>query len=152
MVMVITFLTVTNIALGYGLALYVHKHFGTLTYQRKPKAIAAATSQPSAPAAVVAAVPVAAVPVAAVSVAENAPAAPPTPAPVVAETPAPPAPSEITAEAESIVTEIPGESAPVDEENVLAGIEEFRSQLAKMSGTTEQFADESQEELLGAAN
>jgi hypothetical protein len=147
MVMVITFLTVTNIALGYGLALYVHKHFGTLTYQRKPKAIAAATSQPSAPAAVVAAVPVAAV-----SVAENAPAAPPTPAPVVAETPAPPAPSEITAEAESIVTEIPGESAPVDEENVLAGIEEFRSQLAKMSGTTEQFADESQEELLGAAN
>jgi hypothetical protein len=144
MVMVITFLTLTNIAIGYGLAVYVHKHFGTLMYRRGAKAVAEVASPVAAPAVIVT---------------ETAPApdaaATPTAAPVtesvVAEAPAPPAPQEITAEAEPETAE----SDTVDEENVLAGIEEFRSQLAKMSEsseTAEQFVDESQQELVGAAN
>jgi type IV secretory pathway VirB10-like protein len=145
MVMVIAFLTLTNIALGYGLAVYVQKHFGTLMYRRKPKAVAAAISQVTAPGAVAAAP---------VSLSGEAPApvAPPAPAPVVVEAAAPPAPTEVIAKAETAAVEVQAESDTVDEENVLAGIEEFRSQLAKMSEATEQFADDVQPELVGAAN
>jgi hypothetical protein len=149
MVMVITFLTLTNIAIGYALAVYVQKHFGTLIYQRGVKAVAEVTA------------PVA---VAAVSQSEKAPApvATPTPAapvtePVVAEAPAPTVQAEVTAEAVIAAVEVQAESDTVDEENVLAGIEEFRSQLAKMSENTtseapEQAVGEPQQELVGAAN
>jgi hypothetical protein len=147
MVMVITFLTLTNIAIGYALAVYVQKHFGTLIYQRGVKAVAEVTA------------PVA---VAAVSQSEKAPAPVATPTsatpvtePVVAEAPAPPA--EATTQTESAAVEVQVESDTVDEENVLAGIEEFRSQLAKMSENTtseapEQAVGEPQQELVGAAN
>jgi hypothetical protein len=147
MVMVITFLTLTNIALGYGLAIYVHKHFGTLMYRRKPKAVAAAISQVTS-AGEVATAAVSPTGEAPAPVASSAPAA----GPVVAEAAAPPAQAEVAAKAETAAVEVQAESDTVDEENVLAGIEEFRSQLAKMSETTEQFADESQPELVGAAN
>jgi hypothetical protein len=150
MVMVITFLTLTNIALGYGLAIYVHKHFGTLMYRRKPKVVTAAISQVTASGEMAAA---------AVSVSGEAPApvAPPAPAPVVAEAAASPAPTEVVAKAETAAIEVQAESDTVDEENVLAGIEEFRSQLAKMSENPmneggEQPVREPEGELLGAAN
>jgi hypothetical protein len=145
MVMVITFLTLTNIVIGYALAVYVQKHFGTLMYRRGAKAVAAAISQVTTPGEVAQGVP---------SLSGEAPASvpPPAPVPVAAEAAAPSAPIEDAAKAETAAVEPQAESDTVDEENVLAGIEEFRSQLAKMSESTEQFADESQQELVGAAN
>jgi hypothetical protein len=149
MVMVITFLTLTNIAIGYGLAVYVQKNFGTLIYRRRVKAVV----EVAAPAvAGVAAVPVAET---APAAAPPAPVAPPAPEPVIAEAPAPPAPPAVveeTAEAEAAAVEVKAEADTVDEENVLAGIEEFRSQLAKMSENTEQPVAEPQQGLATAVN
>lgn len=150
MVMVITFLMLTNIALGYGLAVYVQKNFGTLIYRRRAKAVAEVAATVETPA----------VAVAAASVAERAPTpepapvAAPAPQPVVAEVTAAPVPSEVaevTTEAEAAV-EVKAESDTVDEENVLAGIEEFRSQLAKMSEAAEQPASVPQQGLATAVN
>jgi hypothetical protein len=131
MVMVISFLTLTNIALGYGLAVYVNQNFGTLLFalpkRRKVKpgatvdsseAIAAVATPPSQPATKLESTNEQSMSVAA------------------SDTPA----SEIAA------------SEPVDEENVLAGIEEFRSQLAKISESGEPLAAEPERELVGAAN
>jgi hypothetical protein len=160
MVMVITFLTLTNIAIGYGLAVYVQKNFGTLIYRRRAKAVAEVAASAAAPPVMVAAAPVVAAPVtekapeiAAVSPPE--PVAPPVPEPVIAEAPAPPdspAVVEETAEAETPAVEVQAEADTVDEENVLAGIEEFRSQLAKMSETAEQPAGAPQQGLATAVN
>jgi hypothetical protein len=159
MVMVITFLTLTNIAIGYGLAVYVQKNFGTLIYRRRAKAVAENAMHVAAPVAAPPAGVTETAP-APTAVAPPEPVAPPVSDPVVAEAPASPAPPAVveeTVETVAPAVEVKAESDTVDEENVLAGIEEFRSQLAKMSEntaneTTEQFADESQEELLGAAN
>jgi hypothetical protein len=156
MVMVITFLTLTNIAIGYGLAVYVQKNFGTLIYRRRAKAVAENAMHVAAPVAAPPAGVTETAP-APTAVAPPEPVAPPVSDPVVAEAPAPSAVVEETVETVAPAVEVKAESDTVDEENVLAGIEEFRSQLAKMSEntaneTTEQFADESQEELLGAAN
>lgn len=150
MVMVITFLTLTNIAIGYGLAVYVQKNFGMLIYRRRAKAVAEVAAPLAAPPAVVTETAPA---VAAVAPPE--PVAPPMPEPVVAEAPAPPfppAPAEETAAAEVAAVEVKAEPDTVDEENVLAGIEEFRSQLAKMSETAEQPVAEPQQGLATAVN
>jgi hypothetical protein len=149
MVMVITFLTLTNIAIGYGLAVYVQKNFGTLIYRRRAKAVAENTMHDAAPAASPPAVVTETAPAPA-AVAPPEPVAPPLPDPVVAEAPASPAPPAVvkeTAEAEAPAVEVKAESDTVDEENVLAGIEEFRSQLAKMSENT---ASETAEQPAGA--
>lgn len=139
MVMVIIFLTLTNIALGYGLAVYVNRHFGTLIFTRPknrkaipqavvefPETIAAVAAPPSQPTAHI----------------ESAPE----PQMSVSATQGIQAKSS-----ESPVTEIAA-SEQVDEENVLAGIEEFRSQLAKMGAPAEPLAAEPERELVGATN
>ncbi|MDZ4656736.1 MAG: hypothetical protein SH868_04060 [Bythopirellula sp.] len=124
MVLVIAFLTVTNIALGYGLAIYVNRHFGTLLLSRS-KSPAAAQQKTAEPPPVE-------------KLAEDLPTLAPTAVSVIAE---------------QAATK-PAASEPVDEENVLAGIEEFRSQLAKMNTAVDQSpVDASAPEVeLAAAN
>ncbi len=108
MVLIIAFLTITNIALGYGLAIYVNRHYGTLLLSRSKLAIAS-QEKPADLQSVV-------------QLAEELPTLAPTFVDVIAE---------------QAVTK-PIMSEPVDEENVLAGIEEFRAQLAKMNAPVEQ--------------
>jgi hypothetical protein len=139
MVWVISFLIVTNLAMGYGLAVYVNRHFGTPALGRpalgRPKSAAPPASQ----------IPVAAEDLPTVSRA------------TVEEM----IDSEVAESADPEPIEIGGASTPevasnepVDEENVLAGIEEFRSQLAKMNASTAdpEEADQVESELVGAAN
>lgn len=106
-----------NIAMGYGLAVYVDRHFGTLVFAlpnlgRLRQANLAASASPTK---VESGVPAA-------STAK--PSAPQTAAVV-----APPFDSGATPKDATV------EAAAVDEGNVLAGIEEFRSQLAKMNAS-----------------
>ena len=131
MVLVIIFLTLTNIALGYGLAIYVNRNFGTLvfTLPKKRKVKPGATVDSSEAVAAVATLP--SQPIAQI---ESTPEQVISAAGII-ETPA---------------TEI-AVSDQVDEEHVLAGIEEFRSQLAKISESAEPIA-EPERELVGAAN
>jgi hypothetical protein len=128
MVWLISFLTVSNIALGYGLAVYVQRQFGTalptgVSWRHKKTEVLPTVET-----------------VTQAAVAPSASVSEPTPS----QTPKPRQanPTEIkSAETKSTEkaptpTAIPAEETsglpPVDEENVLAGIEEFRSQLAKM--------------------
>ncbi len=131
MVMVIAFLTLTNIALGYGLAVYVNRNFGTLklALPKKQKSTPAAAVESSETVAAVA-----------------TPAIQP-----AAKLKSTTEQSLSVAASGSPVAEI-APSEPVDEENVLAGIEEFRSQLAKISESAEPLAVEPERELVGAAN
>lgn len=131
MVMVIAFLTLTNIALGYGLAVYVNRNFGTLKFAFPKK-------QKSTPIAVVES--------SQTVEAVGTPAIQP-----AAKLESKTEQSMSVAASESPATEIAA-SEPVDEENVLAGIEEFRSQLAKISESAEPLAVEPERELVGAAN
>ncbi len=137
MVMVITFLTLTNIALGYGLAVYVNRNFGTLilALPKKQKATPVVKVKSSET-------------VAAVATPSSQPTAQldSTPEQVVdvAASQSVPEEHDVTPATEIAAIE------PVDEENVLAGIEEFRSQLAKMSASAEPITAEPQ--LVGAAN
>lgn len=123
MVLVIAFLTITNIALGYGLAVYVNRHFGTLLLSRSKSTVASqqsvADTQPAAQRA------------------EELPTLAPTAVSAVVEQ----AVAETLVEAQPVADETAA-SEPADEENVLAGIEEFRSQLAKMSTAVEQPMEE----------
>lgn len=123
MVWLITFLTVSNIALGYGLAVYVQKQFGTMMPTcrlRSKKCEAPAVAEAVAEVAAVQSPPVSETnKVKTTKAPEAKPAANSTP------------PSASSAEE---VNGLP----PVDEENVLAGIEEFRSQLAKMNVPAEE--------------
>lgn len=127
MVWLILFLTVSNIAIGYGLAVYIDRQFGTLIPQRGR----GKDSVPAEPEALtVPPAPVVSVKQAATT--KQSEPATPTPAAV---------PAEPTAG-------LP----PVDEENVLAGIEEFRSQLAKMNVTSEESAEGAAAEEVAVAN
>jgi hypothetical protein len=141
MVWLFSVLAVSNIAMGYGLAVYFHQHFGTAVPScgplRKKKAVA-----PSAPA-----------------MASEMPTV--TPAVVEEMIEAEVAEIEKSEPIEIGAPVAPAEEIgglpPVDEENVLAGIEEFRSQLAKMNATADDDASENEvekleEELVGAAN
>jgi hypothetical protein len=138
MVSVIAFLTVTNIALGYGLAIYIHRHYGTLvvTRSRPPQ------SEVSAP------IGKSEVEDIADEVVElaNEMHATIEPAPVLEAAAKQVVPIEAPAE-----TGEPVKASAVDEENVLAGIEEFRSQLAKMS-STDASTEVSESDLVEAAN
>jgi hypothetical protein len=131
MVGVIAFLTLTNIALGYGLAVYVNQNFGKLIFALPKKQKAKAPAIVDSPETV-----------AAVATPSSQPAVK---LDTVGHT------VSAVANSDSPATEISA-SEPVDEENVLAGIEEFRSQLAKMSEASEPLAAEPQRELVGAAN
>jgi hypothetical protein len=120
MVLVIAFLTVTNIALGYGLAIYIDRHFGTLLLSRSKSTVT--PQQEVADSPLVA------------QLAEELPTLAPKAVRAVvkqAVVEAPPTAAKAPA-AETAASE------PVEEENVLAGIEEFRSQLAKMNTAVEQ--------------
>ncbi len=136
MVLVIAFLTITNIALGYGLAIYVNRHFGTLLLSRSKSPAAAQQKIADSPSIV--------------QLAEELPTSAPTTMSTTLDQGAVEAqPGAVKAPAaESAASE------PVDEENVLAGIEEFRSQLAKMNTAVEQSPGEAsaQEVELAAAN
>lgn len=145
MVMVIAFLTLTNIALGYGLAVYVNQKFGTLVFAlpKKRKAKPHSSAELSEADAEVA--PVSTQPIsrpAATPEQQASAAAPPS---LAAESSVSPV-TAIAASADISASE------PVDEQNVLAGIEEFRSQLAKMSVSAESPATEPERDLAGAAN
>lgn len=115
MVLVIAFLTISNIALGYGLAIYVNRHFGTLLLTRSKSQAVAKQMIVDSPSAK--------------QLAEELPAVPPTAMSTVQD--------QVVVEAQPVAAKAPTAesvvSEPVDEENVLAGIEEFRSQLAKMN-------------------
>lgn len=138
MVWLFSFIAVSNIAMGYGLAVYFHQHFGTAFPSCGPLRKKKVAEPKAAPA-----------------VAE---------APTVVDELAGAEVSE-TPESEAVEIGVPttdpveeiGGLPPVDEENVLAGIEEFRSQLAKMNVTADEETAESEveeveEELVGAAN
>lgn len=147
MVMVLAFLTLTNLALGYGLAVYVNRHYGTLIFTSSKK-------QKASPQAIVESSET----IAEVATTSSQPTAQiestPEQETSVSATPSNPAVSgvsPVTEIAASDVSEISA-SEPVDEENVLAGIEEFRSQLAKMSVSAEPLAMEPERELVGASN
>jgi hypothetical protein len=130
MVWVICFLTITNIALGYGLAIYVERHFGKLVWHR-------AKTLPRSESNLTDTLPV---------VTKAVEAATTSATPVSMETPADP--TLANSEAVEVMATSNGEataSETVDEENVLAGIEEFRSQLAKISTTGEPVAAELEE-------
>ncbi len=132
MVLVIGFLTITNIAFGYGLAIYVNKHYGTLMLQRVQTASDNQGNSPAGSAVVPgAAAALALSPAAASAVLEQVIAAQDRQAPAGGE----------TAHAE-----------PVDEVSVLTGIQEFRSQLAKMSAPGEETSLQKKETLAAVAN
>lgn len=99
MVTVIAFLSVTNIAMGYALAVYINRNFGTFTVNRGGDASIVVVNTSTST--------------------------------VVDVPPAMAGSSEVAQAA------VESASEPIDEENVLAGIEAFRSQLAKMSGSAE---------------
>lgn len=112
MVLVIAFLTITNIALGYGLAIYVNRHYGTLLLSRASSSAALQQKVADHPSVV--------------QLTEELPTL---------------APTNVSA----ILDQASAKTAAcgqVDEENLLAGIEEFRSQLAKMNTMAEQSAEE----------
>jgi hypothetical protein len=136
MVSVIGFLTITNIALGYGLAVYVNKHYGTLMFRRDQSADKAqATDQVGPVAAQVVAEPKALSHDAVSAILEQA----------IAE------PQDMVSESSPATSGETAATEPVDEENVLAGIQEFRSQLAKMNAPADESAVQ-EEELAVAAN
>jgi hypothetical protein len=176
MVLVIAFLTVSNIALGYGLAVYMDRHFGTLLFVRRAKSqkpARAAEAAPKVTSAVEPPIPPTAAPktivkeevAASTTVGEKTDSATTDSETTVSETT-----DNQTTESETADTVTAalksredleaGPTAgavkePVDEENVLAGIEQFRSQLAKMSGsgnTTVTGSSVDEQELVGAAN
>jgi hypothetical protein len=136
MVSVIGFLTITNIALGYGLAVYVNKHYGTLMFRRDQAADKAQAASQVAPVATqVVAEPTTLSRDAVSTIPEKA----------IAELQGMDSESSPATSGETAATE------PVDEENVLAGIQEFRSQLAKMNAPADESAVQ-EEELAVAAN
>jgi hypothetical protein len=139
MVLVIGFLTITNIALGYGLAVYVNKHYGTLVFRRDREAAKAlGAGQVATIAAQVVAEPPALSHSAVSSILEQA----------IAE------PQGIGSENSPATSGETAAMEPVDEENVLAGIQEFRSQLAKMNAPSDDDPVQeqtAQEEQLAAA-
>jgi hypothetical protein len=133
MVWLISFLTVGNIALGYGLAIYVQRQFGTL----KPSCGPLRSKMSEATA----------VPESVVEVTKVQ-------SPVVADINKANAPKKQEAKpAETRATPSGGlaEEASglpsMDEENVLAGIEEFRSQLAKMNVSVDENAEAATEQV-----
>lgn len=131
MVWVIAFLSISNVLLGYGLAVYINRHFGTLVVSRK-KVQASTESETTA------------------TENENRASA-------KIEDLAQPIEPTLTPERQ-IATPMahldsnePASAAAVDEQNVLAGIEEFRSQLAKMTEPTAT-VEEPEGELVAAGN
>lgn len=140
MVLVIGFLTITNIALGYGLAVYVNKHYGTLMFRRdRVAAKTQAAGQVAPVAAQVVVEPIARSHDAVSAILKQE----------IAEPQGMGSESSTATSVETAATE------PVDEENVLAGIQEFRSQLAKMNAPADESAVQEQptqeEQLAGAA-
>jgi hypothetical protein len=136
MVLVIGFLTITNIALGYGLAVYVNKHYGTLMFRRDQAADKAqATGQVG--------------PVAAQVVVESTALSHDAVSPILEQAIA--EPQDMDSESSPATSCETATTEPVDEENVLAGIQEFRSQLAKMNAPADESAVQ-EEELAVAAN
>jgi cytoskeletal protein RodZ len=147
MVSVIAFLTVTNIALGYGLAVYVNKNFGTLIFTRSKKQKAPLQAVVESPETTAEVAKASSRPTAQIeSTLEHETSVSATPSIPIGNSETP-----VTEIAASDVSKISA-SEPVDEENVLAGIEEFRSQLAKMSEASEPLTAEPERELVGAAN
>jgi hypothetical protein len=137
MVWLISFLTVSNITLGYGLAVYIQRQFGTplpagISWRRK-KAEAISPVEAVAP-TVGAQVPVASEAIPTQTAKPQSAKPSETKAAEVNPAPQMSTPTAIPAEETSALP-------PVDEENVLAGIEEFRSQLAKMNVSAKESAE-----------
>jgi hypothetical protein len=139
MVWLISILTVSNIAMGYGLAIYLNRHYGMLVPTRRKM-----TSPTTAPTAV------AEMPTVSSAVVNEM---------IEAEIDEAEEPEsvEIGGASSPALDEEIGAAPAVDEENVLAGIEEFRSQLAKMNSAASEpeigtEAEELESELVGAAN
>jgi hypothetical protein len=143
MVSVIAFLSVTNIAVGYGLAVYISKNYGTLLVTRGTTR--GLVIQNSVTAQQV------------VEVTGESPSLPLTAdGMILEEEVSKSAEEELLGGAATTSDEELLASDTVDEENVLAGIEAFRSQLAKMNEPGESKSDPSmveefEEELVGAA-
>ncbi len=133
MTFLVVFLSVTNIAIGYGLAVYLRR--AALAYEPVPEIPPApAPELPAQPVAT----PVASAP--AQPVVAPAPVEATTPAPIEAAVPTPEAPEvpvqpplAVEQTAAAVATTSAAADELPNEENVLAGIEAFRSQLAKLN-------------------
>ncbi len=139
MVSLIAFLSVTNIAVGYGLAVYINKNYGCLLVTRTTTRGLATQETVAAPQVV--------------ELVDEMPTLPPTTEDSTAEEMVSESVDEQTAEEGESTLET-AESDTIDEENVLAGIEAFRSQLAKMNQSVESESapatvEEHEEELVG---
>ena len=113
MVWLISFMTVSNIAMGYGLAVYVNRHFGTPEI-RPPRLTLARLSVSGT---------------ALMSITGKGPTE------IAPRLEASDGNDSATGPAEDNLEDTPDPTplGTVDEEKVLAGIEEFRSQLAKIN-------------------
>lgn len=125
--LIVVFLSLTNIALGYGLAVYLRRASSSVSLLRTtaPQPETLPTAPPMAPPVPVSPLAVAATPVASPATQDVSSEKPPIAEDSVVE---PVAATEVA----QIVSEVEDTKPVVNEENVLAGIEAFRAQLAQV--------------------